>query len=86
MAGEVSKRATYHGPATPASMLVAMLEREGVRVEWEPPREARDMGAPEIIAIGLLLIGAEKVIDEVIARFRARFAGARVEVEDDDGE
>ncbi len=68
-----------------ASPLVQMLEQQGVRVSWTPPREERvDVTA---VVINLLSTGSAVGIAAAVKQFRQRFPKAAVKVdgEPDDG-
>lgn len=75
MAGE-TYTVTYTGSAPFASMLVQMLEDEGVSVRWQRPREDRGGGdVARDIVLSLVASGAYDSIKATIARFRAKAKG-----------
>ncbi|WP_270887733.1 hypothetical protein [Pedococcus sp. 5OH_020] len=82
---------TYRGIAPFASMLVQMLEDEGVTVaDWERPEEARGAGADALrdVVVGLVTSGAYDAIKFAIERFRTAAKGrghATIDGDPDDG-
>jgi hypothetical protein len=85
---DVTRTITYHGSAARAGALVQMLEQEGVRVEWSPPREERGLGADvNEVAVYLVSTGTLAGIVAAVRKFRkwAPRCKVKVEGEPDDG-
>jgi hypothetical protein len=66
-----TRRVTYRGNRAFASMLVQMLEQEGVSVQWERPDEQRGGGevAQEII-VQMVAAGDLVAIKVAVDKFR----------------
>jgi hypothetical protein len=78
----VTRTITYHGSAARAGALVQMLEQEGVRVVWSPPREERSLGADvNAVVVTLVSTGTIAGITAAVARFRKWAPRAKVELE-----
>jgi hypothetical protein len=76
----------YQGAAAEAWMLVAMLKREGIDVDWSPPpRPSGPRDAP-MVALQIVATGPVTAITEAANDFRGLAPRATVEVEggDDD--
>jgi hypothetical protein len=81
---EPTKTITYRGGPGEAHILVNMLRAEGVRVDWAPPEERRDVGgALQDYVVELLATGTVAAISYAIGKFRERARGT-VQVEDED--
>lgn len=84
---ETRRNITYTGSATGVRFLVHTPEQEGVKVEWTPPVERRDIAsAAEAVVVGLVTTGTVEAIKAGVRAFRAR-SSARIEIEgeqDDD--
>jgi hypothetical protein len=83
-----TRQVTYEGAAPFASVLVRMLEDEGVTVQWDPPEETRSGGVLEEIVIGLAVNGTYEAIKLGVDRFRQWAKGrakAKIDGEPDDG-
>ena len=75
-------RLTYQGGVRGVSMLVQMLEEQGVSVQYTMPRETRDMTeAAAIVAVVLSATGNIHDIAGVVQKFRQKF-GAHAQIED----
>jgi hypothetical protein len=74
---EESRTITYRGGPVGLQQLVRMLREEGVRVEWEPPEERRDLASmAQDYVVELLAMGTIAGIQLAVDRFRKR-AGDR---------
>jgi hypothetical protein len=74
-------RLTYLGGVRGISMLVEMLEEQGVSVRYTPPRETRDMTeAAAIVAVVLSATGNIHDIAATVQRFRQQF-GSHTQIE-----
>jgi hypothetical protein len=85
---DVTRTITCRGSAARAGGLVQMLEQEGVRVEWSPPREERSLGADvNEVVVYLVSTGTLAGITAAVRRFRKWAPRCKVEVEGepDDG-
>lgn len=87
MVDQQTRRITYRGGAIEPHRLVSMLRDEGVRVEWEPPEERRDVaGAVQDYVVELLATGTVAAISYAIGKFRERARGTvQVDHDDEDG-
>jgi hypothetical protein len=75
-------RLTYQGGVRGVSMLVQMLEEQGVSVQYTMPRETRDMTeAAAIVAVVLSATGNIHDIAAAVQKFRQKF-GAHAQIED----
>ena len=84
--GAQIKRITYRGGAREANILVSMLRAEGVRVQWEPPEERRDVvGALQDYVVELLATGTVAAVSYAVGKFRERARGT-VQIEDEDSD
>ena len=84
-----TRRITYEGSGALARALVQMLADEGVTVDvqrgGQRGTEYRDArGIAEAVLATLLATGAIESIRAGVRKFRERFPGAKVEIEDDD--
>jgi len=85
-------RVTYEGPDVLSSALVNAIEREGGRVEWDPPEKRRGGVGPDIaetVLVNLIVWGITKSATAAARagrdRFRKRYPGAAsIEIEGDD--
>ena len=78
-------RITYEGDPALVSLLVQMLEEEGVEVQWQRPEERRDVsGMAEAVVVNLAAVGVLTGIKAAVQKFRARFGRSRVNVEGED--
>lgn len=89
MSEEVTRRLTYRGGAITAHMIVRRLKEEGVRVDWEPPEERRDLASAAEMVVALLVVhGGTKAIDAVVDEFREwlreRGGDLRIDGDEDD--
>jgi hypothetical protein len=74
-------RLTYQGGVRGVSMLVQMLEEQGVSVQYTMPRETRDMTeAAAIVAVVLSATGNIHDIAAAVQKFRQKF-GAHAQIE-----
>jgi hypothetical protein len=74
-------RLTYRGGVRGVSMLVQMLEEQGVSVQYAMPRETRDMTeAAAIVAVVLSATGNIHDIAAAVQRFRQKF-GSDAQIE-----
>ncbi|MCU1615069.1 MAG: hypothetical protein JWO98_2609 [Frankiales bacterium] len=74
----------YKGHPGLAGLLAQMLREQGIRVEYEPPMEHRDLpGAAQEVVVNLITWGAIATIKGVIAKFRERPGNADATVEGD---
>ena len=83
---QTTTRLTYRGNPAFASMLVQMLEVEGVTVTWERPTEQRglaEMGQEVIVS--MIAEGGLVAIKTAVDKFRKhRSSRAEVTIEDDE--
>ena len=81
-------RITYEGDPALVSLLVQMLEEEGVEVQWQWPTEERlDVpGMAESVIANLVAIGVLTSINAAVQKFRRQFERSRVDVEGEDDE
>jgi len=87
MTDDVTRTIRYTGSAARAGALVQMLERQGVHVEWEPPREERGVGGDFMaVGLGIAASGSYDLLKAAVEQFRARFPRAEVVIEDNDSE
>ena len=83
---EVTLTIRYCGPAARAGALVTALEREGVRVDWTPPREQRGLGADATaVALSLVASGAYDAIKAAVVKMREWMPRAEIVIENDPG-
>jgi hypothetical protein len=82
----VTRLINYQGAAAEAWMLVAMLKREGVDVDWSPPPRPSGPRDVQIVALQIAATGPVTAITEAASDFRGLAPRATVEVEggDDD--
>ena len=81
---DVSGMIEVHTSSAYASMLVQMLEQEGVRVDWEAPIEHRSADLAQLAmdaVVGLVVSGSYDAIKAGVRKFITRTGGrARVDV------
>jgi hypothetical protein len=66
------------------SVLVQMLEQEGVRVEWTPPEERRGLDIStdiQSLVVALTAYGTPAAMKRAAAAYRKRFPKAHVRVQ-----
>ena len=79
---DVTKTITYYGDAARVGALVQMLEQQGVRVEWSPPREERGLASDiNEVVVNLVSTGSALAIAAAVKQFRQRFPRHKIEVE-----
>ena len=79
---DVTRSIQYTGDPAEASILVQVLQDEGVSVEWTPPTEHQGIGADaDQVIVQLTASGAIAAITAAATKFRARVKHARVDVE-----
>lgn len=81
---DVAGRIQVHTNSAYASMLVQMLEQEGIHVSWHRPAQARSIDLATMttdVVIGLVVSGSYDGIKAAVRKFRERTQGrARVDV------
>lgn len=85
---EVTRTITWQGPAARAGGLVELLEQQGVRVEWEPPIENRNLASTDFndVVVYLICYGSLSAIKAVVKDARQRAPWAKIKVEGEDNE